>query len=435
MATNTGLVHRLGRAFVLQAAFISVAAIVGVWVAGFAIEELLIKRALKEEAAYFWQLHRSDPDTPLPDTRNLTGYMHNSKAPVPQAIAELGLGFHEMPSEADFSIVYVSEDADQRLLLTFDGERVSELALYFGLTPLMGALVVVYLATWISFRSTRRAISPIIALAREVHDYDPTAPDAPVFVPTSAVSEGDGEVQALADALQRLSHRVRDFVERERNFTRDASHELRSPLTVIQIAADMLLSEQVLEKPAQRSVHRIKRSASDMEELVRAFLLLARESEQQLEQQSVSVNDVVSEELETSQVLIEDKPVAVTKIENSQITVQAPRRIVAVLIGNLVRNAFGYTDAGSVDITIDGDKLIIEDSGVGMESQAVEQAFKPFFRGAGRVRGGHGVGLTIVKRLSDRFGWPVRIDSRPGQGTRVEVTFADALSQPRNSDV
>ena len=60
-----------------------------------------------------------------------------------------------------------------------------------------------------------------------------------------------------------------------------------------------------------------------------------------------------------------------------------------------------------------------------MPDDEVEQVFEPFFRGGARARGGHGVGLTIVKRLSDRFGWPIHLDSTLGVGTRVVVEFPD----------
>lgn len=67
--------------------------------------------------------------------------------------------------------------------------------------------------------------------------------------------------------------------------------------------------------------------------------------------------------------------------------------------------------------------LTIEDTGVGMSEEDLKQIFQPFFRAKHGRRGGHGVGLTIVKRLSDRFGWPVEFTSEPGRGTTVRVRF------------
>jgi signal transduction histidine kinase len=82
-----------------------------------------------------------------------------------------------------------------------------------------------------------------------------------------------------------------------------------------------------------------------------------------------------------------------------------------------------------VNVSIGPGRIVIEDTGPGMAPEEVEKVFKPFYR-AGRRRGGHGVGLTIVKRLSDRFGWPLRVESAPGVGTRVTVSFPEARVEP-----
>ena len=85
------------------------------------------------------------------------------------------------------------------------------------------------------------------------------------------------------------------------------------------------------------------------------------------------------------------------------------------------------SDAGTVRLHVGHHSVTIEDSGVGIPDEKVEQVFEPFVRGDSRSRGGHGVGLTIVKRLSDRFGWPVHFRSTVGVGTRVVVEFPDAV--------
>ncbi len=70
-------------------------------------------------------------------------------------------------------------------------------------------------------------------------------------------------------------------------------------------------------------------------------------------------------------------------------------------------------------------KDVIEDTGPGMDPEQMKQLFKPFVR-RHRQRGGFGVGLTIVKRLTGRFEWPLDVDSRLGRGTRVSVRFPNA---------
>jgi signal transduction histidine kinase len=101
-----------------------------------------------------------------------------------------------------------------------------------------------------------------------------------------------------------------------------------------------------------------------------------------------------------------------------------------VLVGNLLRNAFSYTDRGEVEVVIDADGVVIRDTGVGIAPERLGEIDRPFVRGESAQRGGHGVGLSIVRRLSDRFGWPVRIESEPGVGTRVEIRFPGARIEP-----
>ena len=425
----SGLRARLGRTFLLQAAFISVAAVIGVFLASVLFEAVLIRQALREEAAHFWSQRATDPAFPLPGTKNLTGYIGD----VPPDLAGLPPGFHARRDGGGETVVYVTDRDSQRLYLVFDRSGVGRLATVFGLLPLAVALLVLYVSTWLGFRASRRAFSPVIALARQVREFDPAAPEPGRIDPARLPRDADDEVRELAEALARYSQRLGDFVERERNFTRDASHELRSPLTVIQLAAGQLSADPSLSDAARRSVQRIARASADMQELTSAFLLLARESGTGLPVETVSINEVVAEELERARHLAADRPIDAGIEASCRLSVVAQRKVLAVMLGNLLRNAFSYTDAGEVRVAIGPSGVLIRDSGVGMSPETVGEMYRPFVRGAGNRRGGHGVGLTIVRRLSDRFGWPITIDSQLGVGTRVEVQFPGATAEPLDS--
>ena len=441
-----GLGRTLGRAFLLQALAIGATAVISVWAAAFTIEEVLIKQALAQEAQHFWDGRARRPGFPVPDTRNLTGYLAvgGDDDAFPAALRGLAPGYHRLSSASDLTVAYVEQRGDRRLALVFDGEQVRELSVYFGLVPLGLVLTLLYLAAWLAYRAARRAVSPLEWLAREVHNLDPERPDPNAFAAERIPGRPDSEVVDLADALARLARRVNEFLERERLFTRDASHELRSPLTVIRLAADMLLSEQELDRPARNSVLRIKRAAHDMEELTDAFLLLARDSDQGLAMEPVWVNDVVAEEVERARLLARGRPLTVRLDEECRMQVVSSAQVLSVMVGNLLRNAVAYTDEGEVCARIGRGFVEIRDSGPGIPDEHVDKVFRPFYRAGAaarepspaprpaadspgrRPRGGHGVGLTIVKRFSDRFGWPVRIDSTPGEGTRVVVEFPHA---------
>lgn len=440
MFNSRGIGQRVNRALLLQAAAIAIAAVVGVYLASVVLEDILITQALRKEAEFFWNRHASDPNVALPHTLNLQGFLtgRNDEDAPAKALLALDPGLHRLPEDVQPGTVHVSGNAGQRLYLLFNGEQVDSLTAWFGLVPLAVVLLVLYFSVWLMYRASQRAVSPLTRLAREVNNLDPKAPDSTLFQHPRSLTTADEEVRLLSTALERFAERLNAFIERERNFTRDVSHELRSPLTVIRIASDLLTTQpELLTDQARGAVDKIKRSATEMEELVEAFLLLARESDASLTMHEVCVNTIVDEELQHARMLAAHKPIEVETHADCLLYTTASDKVLSILIGNLIRNAFAYTDAGRISVRIGRQKVIIEDSGVGMNPEQVSELFEPFRRANPERRGGHGVGLTIVKRLSDRFNWPVSIDSRPGTGTRVTIGFADARAEevPREAPV
>lgn len=427
--TRTGLGYKLWKAFVIQAGLISIAAILSICAAKFVLGDILIRRALINEADHYWMMYEHNDHFPRPDTYNLKGYLSGLDG-IPEVMSPLKPGFHKlMYAGVDLYIIYMTERYGRRLYLEFEGDSADELVLFFGTIPLAAVLIFIYLSTWLVYRFSRRAVSPIIQLAKQVDQLDPDNTEHFVIDTNTATKDVDREVVILSRALSDLLKRIEAFVMRERNFTRDASHELRSPITVIKIAADMLLSDGRLDANTRKSIQRIQRSAKDMEELIEALLILARESDNSLSFEPVVVNDLLAEEIERVSILFRDKDIDVELSEKTKLVVNTSDKVLSVLVGNLIRNAFSYTDKGKVHITIDKNSLVIEDSGIGMPDGEVQEVFKPFYQGQSKQRGGYGVGLTIVKMLSDRFNWPVEIESQLNVGTRVTVGFPDAVSQ------
>jgi signal transduction histidine kinase len=420
MAIEKGLNRRLGRSLLLQAIYISLAVLVGIFVAARLVENVLIEQALIGEATYYWSQADENPSHPLPDTKNMTTYRDGQGNGIPARLADLEPGFHNLRDPREL-LVLVSDHGGQRLYLEFEVEQVEQLVTLFGLIPLALALTVIYLSLYSAYRVSRQAVSPIVSLARQVQELDPSNPDASVLSIDPAL-DPDEEITVLQEALQDLIQKVTDYTERERRFTRDASHELRTPLTVIKMAAERLLKTLPADCREREMVERIRNNASDMNRLTEAFLLLAREWEEGLDRNWVCVNEIAALELERMGIIYPDAPIESQLEQDCRLFVLAPAKVVESVIGNLVRNAFAYTDAGSVTVHIGRNQVKIIDTGAGMDENEVEQIFKAFYS-KGRQRGGFGVGLTIVKRLTERFQWTVSFDSEPGEGTTVTVTF------------
>jgi signal transduction histidine kinase len=143
---------------------------------------------------------------------------------------------------------------------------------------------------------------------------------------------------------------------------------------------------------------------------------------------------VVEEELEKARPLVANKPVALELVVESDFRLVAPRRVVSVLISNLLRNACYYTDAGAVRVRVAFGEIRVEDTGIGMSPEQLERVFEPFWRADTQRAGGQGIGLSIVQRLSRRFGWPVHLASEAGKGTVATVRFPQA-EPPSDEDL
>ncbi len=432
MVSSRRLNRRLWRAFVTQIALISACAVVGVYLADFAIRELLIVSALEREAEYFWARQNINPETPAPNTNTLIGYVFDAarSATHPEEFRGLPAGIHDLTTPVGKSVVHVSDNNGRRLFLVFDANNVRHLATYFGLVPLALLLIVLYTAAWVAYKIAGRGISPLIKLARHVRDLDLEASDDLSLGDISEPTGADDEILTLSHALEQLVERVNKFVERERIFTRETSHELRSPLTVIKIASEMLLARDDIDASTRATADKIQRAARDMEELTQAFLLLAREGDSDLAKERICLNEIVRSEITRCELVYGDKNISLDYRQTGLVWVSSSPKVLAIVVGNLMRNACAYTERGHVSVVITERTMRIEDSGVGISDDQIKAVFSPYYRAPNARESGHGIGLSMVKRMTDRFDWPFEITGHPGHGTLVEVRFPRAEFEP-----
>ena len=425
---QTSLRSKVGRKMTLQACLIAVVAILSICFTSVVLEQFLVREALKRETQHFWTNYERDSSFSVPNTDNLKGYLTpmTSEDGLPEELKGYPLGFQKIDGQTAHSLLYNSERNGLALHLLFDGQSVLRLALLFGIFPLTIVLVLIYVTAWWIYRESNQLLSPIVWLANKFDKFDPAHPDANLKDIAAIPGDTDWEIEKLAKSFSSYSLRIRRFVERERAFTRDASHEFRTPLTVIKMATDILLSEDELDDYSKKFVNRIRGSAKDMEELIDAFLILARETDKEFEDEQVIVADVVQSELTSAEIYLDNKPVSLEIDEQYPLELFTAQKVVSIVLGNLIRNAVLYTNEGVVCVVIKENSVLVSDTGIGMNEEQIKKIFQPYYRAnqAGKTeRKGYGVGLTIVKRLASRFDWLVNVESEVDKGTQIEVTF------------
>ena len=421
--------HKLIKAMLIQLVLISGVTLLSVYGAGKVVEKVLIKQALEGEAEFYWQHYEQDPNSNLPKTLNLTGYLEKDgdKQAVPEDLAQLPIGYQRLETREKRPLVHVSERHGKKLYLVFEEGQVAKLALFFGITPLALVLLIIYLPAWISYYMAKRAVSPVIKLSRKMESVDGKEGFEIDF--SDIENDANAEVDVLLNAFKKYARQVAEYVEREKNFTRYASHELRTPLAVLKGSLSVL-DRQDLNERQQTVVNRMHPMIKDMEGLLEALLLLSRDQTPEISDKPVLLNDLVEQQLRQIEKINADKDIKVTTVYQDQIKAKVSKRLFCICLNNIISNAFNYTDKGEIVITLKGRVIIVEDTGCGIHPDALKRVYEPFFREdreSMKVKG-FGLGLPIVNRVCQQMGWKLSIESEKGKGTKVTLTVPESVS-------
>lgn len=251
-------------------------------------------------------------------------------------------------------------------------------------------------------------------------------------LPGAEVKTGDKDLLPLEIAVNNLLERMRESHRQQERFVSDASHELRTPISVIQGYVNMLdrwgkEDEQVLEE----SIEAIKNESEHMKDLIEQLLFLARgdSGRNHLKFEDFDMGDMVNEVYEESS-MIDEKHRYVFQRDGA-VPARGDQAMIKQSLRIFVENAAKYSKEGDM-ITlrakvIDGrPAYVVQDEGIGMASSEVVHVFERFYRAGGArnsAEGGTGLGLSIAKWIVDAHQGQVEVLSRPEIGTRFTVKF------------
>ena len=328
---------------------------------------------------------------------------------LPAGVSEVdvdGIGLHVL-SGRDRAGAWVVVDHES------DYEKVELVVYAMFLALFIGFMI---LAAALGSFVARRVVNPISELADAVTHGRTSLP----------LLERRDELGILARALDAHTAELRAFLDRERHFTGDVSHELRSPLTVIMGAAEILManaSGDATRVPAER----IYRAAHEAAECVTVLLLLARAPA--LEGlPPVAIDAIAEREVARYRSLVDAKPVTLDYRGGHGFAVQAPAELCAAAIGNLVRNACQYTGQGAVSVSLEPGRVVVEDTGPGLpapvRAMLARSAALP-----SRGSSGTGLGLSLVLRICEYLGATLVHAERPGGGSRFTIDFTTGFTR------
>jgi signal transduction histidine kinase len=257
---------------------------------------------------------------------------------------------------------------------------------------------------WLS----RKVLKPVSELAARLRDFRKAGKAEPL-----APHFADDEVGELALALDEYAARLTAMVERDREFNSDVSHELRTPLAVIASTTELLQGSPDLTDKLRERLKRIERSSRQATELIEALLLLSRaERRGPTRGETTEVAKVAADVIESQRPQMRDKPLDIELAVNEAVSVNAPASVLSVALTNLIGNAIKYTLEGLVRVEIGNGRIEVIDTGPGIKPEDAERLFQRGVRGEGAGGSGAGLGLAIVRRLCDLYGWQVSMRPR-----------------------
>jgi len=416
---------RVGIAFALFGALVSLLLAVSLFVAIRDFEQRLLAQTLTVELEDFINRRALDPAALAPATQAIRTYvLAAGTAPaIPAVLHALAPGLHRVALEGRSYYALVAQPAGgsaagSRFYLLYDESQVrrrerSLLVLFAASVAVMAALSAAG-GRWLAGRVVR----PVGVLAARLAALTPDERGQPL-----AADFARDEVGELARIFDHYVERLEDALDREKAFTADLSHELRTPLAIIQGATELLLAGPDLPARAGKQLERIDRAVREMSELAETLLALAREDGHPAGGEAgCSAGEVLAAALEDHRHLTAGKPLAVVVEKRGEPRPRVAASVLRILFGNLLRNAFSYTDSGHVRIALGPDRLIIEDTGQGIGPESLGRIFERRYRGPDSR--GAGIGLALVKRICEREGWEIAVQSLPQQGTRIELLFS-----------
>ena len=255
------------------------------------------------------------------------------------------------------------------------------------------------------------------------------------------------ELDGLADAINAMLHRINEAYLQQSQFVSDASHELRTPIAVIQGYVNLLDRwGKNDEKALQESIDAIKSESAHMKDLVEQLLFLARSDNDTmlLNLEILDANALLSEVFRETQMI--DSGHKLKLIPSDSMLIKADEGLIKQAIRILVDNAIKYTPAGDeISLKLQQEdncaKIYVQDQGIGIASEDLPHLFDRFFRSEPsrtRASGGTGLGLSIAKWIVEKHDGYFEIVSRPEIGTRfiASIPLADETTpqeQPPNN--
>ena len=237
------------------------------------------------------------------------------------------------------------------------------------------------------------------------------------------LGKGNDEIYRLAHTFDDLLSDVDSAFKREKQFTSDVAHELRTPITTVKIAIDDILKRDDLDKELKEELMIIQKKNDMMAKMVSELLALSRADQGRLEikKEKIDLSDLTLMILDSFKEMIKDDDIDLLADIDPEIYIEADEVLIMRLYNNVLENARKFTKSKiSVTLKSSDDKVSISvsDDGIGIKDEDKEKIFDRFYQAdTSRNKEGSGLGLSMVKWIAEVHDMSIDVRSTLGEGT------------------
>jgi len=240
--------------------------------------------------------------------------------------------------------------------------------------------------------------------------------------------KGD-EFTKLAKTFNSMLSRLQTSFTQIKRFSSDASHQLKTPLAAIRIQTDVVLKMDRSNSEYKSTLRSINTEIIHLQNMLNSLFLLTKTDDKSIQKnfKKIDLDIVLMNAIEEHILVASQKGVIFNIKEMEHLVIEGEDTLLLILFSNVLDNAIKYTKKGkSINVSLVGNKVVIEDEGIGIEKKNLNVIFDRFFRvQSGRFDGekGYGLGLSIVKTIVTLHDAKIDVKSQIDKGTRVEIIF------------
>jgi len=409
------LKNRIVIAFTIQTLFITVVALSAIFYIDYIEDSVLNQHFEAFLDAYVEEMELGVEYIVPADTR----IHQSSHQSIPDFVRDLPTGAHniELADGKAYHVLKKDYAGDEFVLIKDQSDLESTEKLFNFITLLVFASIVLTSFVF-SISLAQRIVQPFVSLAAQVRQL------TPYNYREIDLDYADDEVGLLVKVVYEHIHTVNQYLQREQWFTGDISHELRTPMMVISSSVELLKQNGVSVKQKDLLFQRIDGALENINEMINAFLILARNRQDEAASNSeIELSELCYSVIDNLKPSFAGKDINIHIHADHTIKRVVNSVLLSIVVSNLMKNAIANVRKGSIDIYLEQESLVIEDNGSGLPE--VVEAFVN--QGDVAIKRGNtsylGLGLSIIKRICEREGWTIHAAKSESGGARFTLRF------------